>query len=81
MRITPEGLSKRYGSARPLNGISLTIEPGQIASTIFLFVSGSELKFYAPLAMFMSGGLIWAMYGWLHSRGRLDVLSAPSNLQ
>jgi peptidoglycan/LPS O-acetylase OafA/YrhL len=61
--------------------IGLVLGCAFIGSTIFFFVSESELKLYAPLAMLISGGLIWAMYGWMHSRGRLDVLSAPQNLQ
>jgi ABC-type multidrug transport system ATPase subunit len=34
MRITVDSLSKRYGRVHALDGITLTIEPGQIVSVI-----------------------------------------------
>jgi ABC-type molybdenum transport system ATPase subunit/photorepair protein PhrA len=34
MRIELANLTKRYGSARPLNNISLTLEPGQIIALV-----------------------------------------------
>jgi ABC-type multidrug transport system ATPase subunit len=34
MRITVDSLSKRYGRVQALDGITLTIEPGQIVSVI-----------------------------------------------
>jgi ABC-type multidrug transport system ATPase subunit len=34
MRITVESLSKRYGGVRALDGISFTIEPGQILAVL-----------------------------------------------
>jgi ABC-type multidrug transport system ATPase subunit len=34
MRITVESLSKRYGGVRALDGVSFTIEPGQILAVL-----------------------------------------------
>jgi hypothetical protein len=60
---------------------ALVLTCALIASVVTFFVSETDLKFYMPVITLVSGFLFWAMYGWLQNRGRLDLLSAPSNLQ
>jgi ABC-type multidrug transport system ATPase subunit len=72
MRITVDSLSKRYGRVHALDGVTLTIEPGQIVSVIGVNGAGKTTLLRCLSGIVVGSGTIW-YDGAKFTRGSMDL--------
>jgi len=72
MRIAVDSLSKRYGRVHALDGVTLTIEPGQIVSVIGVNGAGKTTLLRCLSGIVVGSGTIW-YDGATFTRGSMDM--------
>jgi ABC-type multidrug transport system ATPase subunit len=72
MKISVDSLSKRYGRVHALDGVTLTIDPGQIVSVIGINGAGKTTLLRCLSGIVVGAGTIW-YDGAKFTRGRMDL--------